>query len=542
MEWLTGADGSASEPVATDGLGFDDEVDDFDDEMDGFDDGMDGFDDDMGGFDDEMDGFDDGMGDGMDDFGSGMDGRGDVDADTVAEMEDRISELENEVSSTTSEMNTVREENKQIGETVEELDDTVRKLLDIYEMVTRGINPFVDDAREMGGLESEGAFGLFDVEEESEDELDPDVANSDPEAFFDEDFGDIDANEDEAELAAGDELAGEERADPATTLDDDSESENDSSDGGGTSFDELKSEYEENGDWEDVDGRDDEAGGGSGLDEAVEGDAFDAEGIDDPDAEEAFDTDGTDDAEGAVEHIEADDAEADGMAADSTAADDVEAGDMEADSTAADGAEAGDMAADSTAADDVKADNVAAGRVAADEVEAGRVRADRIEAGAVVESEPAGSEDGQGPMSDAGTNGANGRATADATFQPATTAEHAEHDADAYLAQIPPRYTAESVVLEWTRFLVEVGGVVGATRALRQYREQGWITRRVERTVGEHVRNAAVADGSEETRDLRVRDHRESLTYISRLAGDVDEAQLLEELSALRGGSDGIRR
>jgi len=514
MEWLTGADGSASEPVATDGLGLGDEVDDFDDEMDGFDGEMDGFDDDMGGFDD-----------GMDDFDDRMDGRGDVDADTVAEMEDRISELENEVSSTTSEMNTVREENKQIGETVEELDDTVRKLLDIYEMVTRGINPFVDDAREMGGLESEGAFGLFDVEEESEDELDPDVANSDPEAFFDEDFGDIDADEDEAELAAGDELAGEEREDPATTLDDD-ESESDSS-GGGTSFDELKSEYEENGDWEDVDDEDDEAGGGSGLDEAVERDAFDAEGVDDPDAEEAFDTDETDDAEDAAEHVEADDAEADDVATDSTGADD-----MKADSTEA----------DDTAADEMAADNIAAGRVAADEVEAGRVRADRIEAGSVVESEPAGPENGQDPMPDTGTNGANGRATADATFQPATTAEHAEHDADAYLAQIPPRYTAESVVLEWTQFLVEVGGVVGATRALRQYREQGWITRRVERTVGEHVRNAAVADGSEETRDLRVRDHRESLTYISRLAGDVDEAQLLEELSALRGGSDGIRR
>ena len=528
MDWLTGVDTSASEPVATDGLGFDDEMDDFGDGMDDFDDEMDDFDDGMdGGLDGEMDDFGEGMDGGLDGGGGGLSG-GEIDPDTIAEMEDRISELENEVSSTTSEMNTVREENKQIGETVEELDDTVRKLLDIYEMVTRGINPFVDDAREMGGLESEGAFGIFDMEEESEDDLDPDVANSDAEAFFDEDFGDIDANEDEAELAAGDELVGDEREDPRTTLDDDSESEDSSSEGGGTSFDDLKSEYEESGDWDDVEGEDEEADAGDGLDEAVEDDAFDAEGIDDPDVEEAFDTDGTDDG---VEDALDDDVEAD----------DVEADDVEA--------------------DNVEADDVAAGRVEADEVEAGTVKADQIEAGEFVESESADPEDDQDSIADAGTNGAtnghasadatnghasadatNGHTTADATFQPATTAEHAEHDADAYLAQIPPRYTAESVVLEWTQFLVEVGGIVGATRALRQYREQGWITRRVERTVGEHVRNAAVADGSDETHDLRVRDHQESLTYISRLAGDINEAQLLEELSALGGGSHGIRR
>ena len=62
-DWITGTDGSESEPVATDGLGFDDEMDEFDDGMDefdgeagddmgGFDDGMDEFDGDMGGFDD----------------------------------------------------------------------------------------------------------------------------------------------------------------------------------------------------------------------------------------------------------------------------------------------------------------------------------------------------------------------------------------------------------------------------------------------------------------------------------------------------------
>ena len=484
MDWINGGDGSESEPVATDGLGFDDDLDDFDDGMDGefdesetddsFDDGgMDDFGDEMGGFDDGgMDDFGGEMGGGLDDSGDGLGGP-DIDPDTIAEMEDRISELENQVSSTTSEMSTVREENKQIGETVEELDDTIRKLLDIYEMVTRGINPFVDDAREMGGLESEGAFGLFEMEEESEDDLDPEVADADAEAFFDEDFGDIDAEEDEAELAASDELEGEEREDPAAALDDEddldeSEDLDDGDDAGGaTSFDDLKSEYEENGGWDEVEGD------------------------------------------------EADDAEED-------AADDTEV-DAEFDEMSAEAAELED--ADAELDEDLMAE--------ADAEDSEQDAADEF-----VESEPVDPDS----ASDAHSNGAlDGEQAAGAPYATAV-GTGAPADSDAYLAEIPPRYTAESVVLEWTRFLVDIGGAIGATRALRQYREQGWITRRVERTVAEHVRNAAVAGETEETRDLRVQDHRESLTYISRLAGDVDEARLLEELSALGGGSRGIRR
>ena len=501
MDWINGDDGSESEPVATDGLGFDDDLDDFDDGMDGeFDEGEtgDGFDD--GGMDDlggEMGGFDD---DGMDDLGGEMGGGGglddsggglggpDIDPDTIAEMEDRISELENQVSSTTSEMSTVREENKQIGETVEELDDTIRKLLDIYEMVTRGINPFVDDAREMGGLENEGAFGLFEMEEESEDDLDPEVADADAEAFFDEDFGDLDAEEDEAELAAGDELEGEEREDPAAALDDDADDlgadnldEGDDAGGGGTSFDDLKSEYEENGGWDEIEGDDGEADEDVELDEAESDAEFDDEAAAEAELED------TDD-------------------------------EFEDDLTDADAEESpSDADVEESSSD------------AIDEF---------------VESEPVDPESVESAP-DAQSNGTldgEQAAGSGAPYATAVGAGTATADSDAYLTEIPPRYTAESVVLEWTQFLVDVGGAVGATRALRQYREQGWITQRVERTVAEHVRNAAVAGGTEETRDLRVQDHRESLTYISRLAGDVNEARLLEELSALGGGSRGIRR
>ncbi|WP_156105781.1 flagella accessory protein C, partial [Halobellus rufus] len=406
------------------------------------------FDDEMGGLDGEMDEFG-----GGDDFGGNDDfGGADVDPDTIADMEDRLSELENEVSSISSKMNTVREENKQIGETVEELDETIRKLLDIYEMVTRGINPFVDDAREMGGLEGDGAFGLFEMEEETEEDLDSDVVNADAESFFDEDFGDIDAEADEAELAAEDELTEEEREDPGATLEDDEADAEEAT--SGTSFDDLKSEYEENDGWDDID---EEADGESDADGDEDSEDESADALEDAEAAATVDPDET--------LFETDEPEDDG-------------------------------AADNQPGDDESAAN-------------GTVDAASTEAA----STTGGSEQ---PRSDAA--------------------------GDAYLTSLPARYTAESVVLRWTRFLVETGGAIGAARALRQYRAQGWITRSVERTMSEHVRNAATASTTERPQDLRVEHHRESLTYISRLAGDVEESRLLEELSALGGGVNGIRR
>ncbi|QCC48192.1 FlaD/FlaE family flagellar protein [Halobellus limi] len=473
MDWMDGDGGDESDPVATDGLGFDEDLDgemgDLDGEMDDLDGEMGGMDD----FGDDMGGFDDGG-----DFGGG-----DVDPDTIADMEDRISELENQVSSISSEMNTVREENKQIGETVEELDETIRKLLDIYEMVTRGINPFVDDAREMGGLEGDGAFGLFEMEEETEDDLDSEVASADAESFFDEDFGDLDDEQNEAELAAEDELAEEEHEDPAMELDDGGDGEEEAA-SGGASFDDLKAEYEENEGWDDVEG------------EGAEGDVDE-----EADLDEEEDVDGEADVAGGADLDDAEERPGEEPTGESVDAFDEAAGEADTDEALFDADEAGET--------DGTADRTAASE---------------------------------------GSRGADRAVGAPGT---STGAE------DAYLSALPARYTAESVVLEWTRFLVETGGAIGAARALRQYRSQGWITREVERTMSEHVRNAATAGETEQPQDLRVEHHKESLTYISRLAGDVaergsaggrtqsghvDEARLLEELSALGGGARGIRR
>jgi archaellum component FlaD/FlaE/archaellum component FlaC len=506
MDWMDGDGDEESDTIATDGLGFDEELDD---DMGGLDGGIDDFDgegDDFDGefdaemddFDGEMEGFDDGGEMGGFDDGGDLGGSG-VDADRVAEIEDRLSEMENEVSSISSGMNTVREENKQIGETVEELDDTIRKLLDIYEMVTRGINPFVDDAREMGGLESDGAFGLFDMEEEEEESLDPDVASADAEEFFDEDFGDLEAEEDEAELAAEDELTdADDGGDPAAALDSgDEEGDDEDSDsgGGGASFDELKSQYEEEGGFEDEDdeesaAEDDEAAAEESAEDGIE-DALTGEDLDeefDGDIDEAF----AEDIDGADADAEADAVE---------------------DET--------ETVVEAESAEEVEPDDSLFETEETDEATNGVAK-------------PA-----------AQTNAAADAAEADAARNGAARNRRGAQqpaDTDAYLTALPARYTAESAVLEWARFLVDVGGAIGAARALRQYRTQGWITRQVERTMSEHVRNAATAGETERPEELRVEHHRESLTYISRLAGDVDESRLLEELSTLGGGSRGIRR
>ena len=327
------------------------------DEMDG----LDEFDDDLSGFDEpdefgnEMDGF--GGGDAADEFDDEMDGfgGGDAAAANAAELEDRIGELENQVSSISSDMNTVRQENIQIGDTVDELDDTIRKLLDIYEMVTRGINPFVDDAREMGGLDGgDGAFGLFDAEEEDEGErLDDNVAGADAESFFDDDLGALDAEEGEqrAEIAAGDELEEEER-DPVPDADATDDAE-EPADGGGASFDDLKAEYDAEGGWSE----EDDAADAVPEEPDPEGDATDLaaeeDDVDDrnevaADAEaeeESTDVDADEEAEATFEAV---DAETD----DPTAPDEGSAGATrgvtvtESDSTAATAGDGGDGGVD----------------------------------------------------------------------------------------------------------------------------------------------------------------------------------------------------
>lgn len=207
---------------------------------------------DLGGLDD----FDDG---GFDDVGGEEAAGGDV-----GELRNRVDELENEVSSLSSTVNTVRSENQEIAETADEIEENVRKLLDIYEMVTRGVNPFVDDVSHDQDFGT-GSLGLFDAEEQEtaqgDEELDSSVADADAEDFFDEDFFDEDdAGADAAvspvgggESAAGQSPGGGGQAGGGQVGGGDESAADGGGDGdSGKSFAELKAEYEnDEADWAD---------------------------------------------------------------------------------------------------------------------------------------------------------------------------------------------------------------------------------------------------------------------------------------------------
>ena len=170
---------------------------------------------------------------GLEETGDDMfDGMANSDGADTDELDHRIDELENEVAGLTSSVNTVKRENEQISETVEEVEENVRKLLDIYEMVTRGVNPFVDEAGpEMAGANA-GGFGVFQTEEEdtkSDETLSPDVAEAEAEEFFEDPV-------DEPEV--------EEHPDSDVQTSSDTGGNDGSGASGGTTFEELKEEYD----------------------------------------------------------------------------------------------------------------------------------------------------------------------------------------------------------------------------------------------------------------------------------------------------------
>lgn len=171
------------------------------------------FDEDLGMGDDLGGGLEDDLGFGMDDDG------GDID-----EIEQRINDFEQEVGSMSSTVTTLKSENAQIGEDVGEMRENVRKLMEIYEMVTRGINPFVDEPGAGGEFEGDAGMSIFgddDDAEDEEDDLDDAIAEADADEFFDDD---LDAFDDD--------------------FDDEFTDEETTSESGDLSFAELKEEYE----------------------------------------------------------------------------------------------------------------------------------------------------------------------------------------------------------------------------------------------------------------------------------------------------------
>ncbi len=216
-------------------------------------------------------------------------------ANYSSEIESRVNEMENEVGSLSSTVNTVQSENEQISESLEEIEQNIRQLLEVYEMVTQGVNPFVegdslsDTFNQESGTGNFGGQSLFDSDgdtnESTEEEIDDDITSTEAEAFLDEDIID-DGLDDDFE-------------DDFDDLDEDEgvDDTEDTASDGELSFDELKAEYE-SGDAEWDESTNDEAEEDAlenegteedfeagGFDEDLENgsaDEFDDEVLDDP--------------------------------------------------------------------------------------------------------------------------------------------------------------------------------------------------------------------------------------------------------------------
>jgi archaellum component FlaD/FlaE/archaellum component FlaC len=477
VSWL--GDDGADEVDQDGGVEEDFEMDDGDDEF-----GMDDFDEDF----DDLDGMDEG------------------DEASSTELENRIEDLESEIADVSSTANTVRSENEQISEQVDEVEENVRKLLEIYEMVTRGVNPFVDDVSPEAGVGGGGDFGLFgDEGEEStegDEDLESDIADAEAEEFFDDDafdeeFGDeeFDGEEGEADLEAefgGDDLddADDDLEDGALDdgLEDDFEDagtektmeENDTEDGGGTSFEELKAEYESG----DADWAEEESPGAE--EESLEPEESEGTTIEAADVEETPD---------------------DGLAAESQ---------DDADLFKQDDLEGGDSSG--PVSSDVETDTAA---------------------------QPAEAAVTEAPESttDSVDEGSEESLTEDAGFQfGAATA--ADPDQRPHLETPPNGYLADVLLMEWLSFLEGEFDARNAMRALNHYERIGWI--------GEATRDHcyAVLSGLTEGQspypdetgptELSMDDHRRSLRYIEELATGHLDRELGERLSAT--SRDGIQR
>ena len=493
-------------------------------------------DDDLGGLGGFDEGGDDEFGDfGDDEFGDMDGGGGGADTD---ELQHRLDELENEVGSLSSTVNTVRNENEQISETVDDVEENVRKLLDIYEMVTRGVNPFADDI-DGGGLGGGGedSFGLFDGddEEEKEEELDEDIANADAEGFFDDDLvedegddfggsvedvmgggggdsgpGAEDAFEeefnDDFEMGDGDDVAMDDGFGDDMAMDDDfddgasmddSGSDDGGDGGGGKSFQELKDEYE-SGDAEWAEGEEPAEGGDAG--------AFDDEG----------DLDGVDGGFG----------------------DDL----VEDDSDDAGGEDLADDDLFDTVIEEEPDDEETA--------EAAQTTEPEPEPEPTTEAEPAAEPE---PTTDTEPETAPGSAaeseptgetapepTTETTASQTGSADTATNGGEGkpYLGTLPEGFGMELIVVEWLEYLVEEVGIRSTAEAIDYYERIDWISESVADDLQNYLRGFETEGASGE---LTIDHHTQSLQFIGQLNGGAPETSVMGHLFS-GGGSDGLQR
>lgn len=85
-----------------------------------------------------------------------------------------------------------------------------------------------------------------------------------------------------------------------------------------------------------------------------------------------------------------------------------------------------------------------------------------------------------------------------------------------YLSGVPEGHLAELLVLQWLEYLVARGGVQGALKTLRYYRDLEWVDEAAETQLRVYL--SALEEPRGNPPGLTAEDHRVSLTFVERLA------------------------
>lgn len=157
----------------------------------------------------------------------------DEDDDSEMELTYQLDEIEKEVDSLENKVETVRSENEKISDSISTVERNVDKLVDLYEIVTEGVNPFAADQEIGNAFDTDGGiFGDDDddlgesidneiVDAEADEFLDDDIADDEDEETFGDEFDEDGSFEDgieddELDTAADDALEDESAADETT--------------------------------------------------------------------------------------------------------------------------------------------------------------------------------------------------------------------------------------------------------------------------------------------------------------------------------------
>ncbi|WGI17592.1 FlaD/FlaE family flagellar protein [Methanonatronarchaeum sp. AMET-Sl] len=128
---------------------------------------------------------------GFDDFDEESDDFDDFEEDESSQLSDiqgSIESLETEVGSLSSTISVTKDDIESIGNRVDEVEENVKKLLDVYEMVTKDINPFVGDGEDLSNRDLENAddFGVFEGGGQQEEDFDDSFLDEDEDVDFEE--------------------------------------------------------------------------------------------------------------------------------------------------------------------------------------------------------------------------------------------------------------------------------------------------------------------------------------------------------------------